>query len=504
MPTLVQIGAGNIGRGFVAPLFTAAGWSVVFVDLHRGLVGELQRRGSYTVHEVDNDGEVEVPVGPVTAIHATEHAAVVAALVSCDLAATAVGLAALPALGPLLAEAAARRSAPLDVLICENGIDAHERLRAAVGVQAGRLGLVRTSIGRMIPAPVPGGGGDTLDIVVEPYGNLPVERSAFRGAVPAVRGIDAADDFDLIIRQKQFLANLTHACLAYAGARKQYATIAECAADARLAAGVRAAGFEAAEALARAHGRTEVEKARIRRENRDLVDDLLDRCQNRRLGDPVARVGRDPWRKLGAEERLVGAARLCLAQRVTPQAIVRHLLDALQWQPEADEPQAEHWRTLQAGGPVAHLQAVTALSSGDPLLVLVAEVLAEQRRQAAGKALKAAGVVLGNGEAARLRVEDFGAGDFAAIGVVTLTYVTVHGCESAELVLSAEQRMPEEAAAGTVVYRCRAGEATVTVVGRQPQVLQPGDQAQVPAGVAHALRAGAAGAVCTRWRASGG
>ncbi len=477
MPTLIQIGAGNIGRGFVAPLFTASGWEVVFVDVNQRLIDELNQRGRYQVTEVDNDGAVAVVVTPVRAINGADVAAVTAALARADLASTAVGLAVLGRLGPVLAAATrARQGRPLDVLVCENGLDAHDRLRQAVNAAdpaaIALLGFVRTSIGRMIPAPE--ANADLLDIAVEPYGNLPVERVAFRGSIPAVRGIDAAEDFDLIIRQKLYLHNLTHACLAYGGARKGYATIPDCAVDAKLAASVRSAGFEAAEALARAHGRSDVERARLRRENRDLVEDLLERYGNRRLNDPVARVGRDPWRKLAADDRLVGAARLCLEQGVHPTAIMRHLLDACAWQPAADEPQAEQWRDLQKRGPLAQLLAVTGLPRTEPLMQQLRETLLDQRRIAAVKTLKAAGVVVTPAEAEAFEIADFGLDRFEQYGLAILVYVNTDRCCAKELVMTPGQICPEhrhpplEGELGKEeTFRCRAGEVHLFVPGHK-------------------------------------
>ena len=47
MPSLVQFGAGNIGRGFLAPTFAQAEWQVVFIDVDPVLVHALRTRGSY-------------------------------------------------------------------------------------------------------------------------------------------------------------------------------------------------------------------------------------------------------------------------------------------------------------------------------------------------------------------------------------------------------------------------------------------------------------------------
>ena len=67
MKTLVHFGAGNIGRGFIAPLFTASGWRVIFIDVNQELVAELQT-GSFDIVEVTSDSRSTVTVSPVDAI----------------------------------------------------------------------------------------------------------------------------------------------------------------------------------------------------------------------------------------------------------------------------------------------------------------------------------------------------------------------------------------------------------------------------------------------------
>ena len=65
---------------------------------------------------------------------------------------------------------------------------------------------------------------------------------------------------------------------------------------------------------------------------RAYADDLLKRMVNPFLRDTAERVGRDPARKLGWDDRLIGTMRLALAQGITPQryalgaaAALRHL-----------------------------------------------------------------------------------------------------------------------------------------------------------------------------------
>jgi len=61
----------------------------------------------------------------------------------------------------------------------------------------------------------------------------------------------------------------------------------------------------------------------------DYVDDLIERMFNPLLGDRVERVTRDPRRKLGWSDRLVGAMRLTLAAGVEPRRLARGAAAAL-------------------------------------------------------------------------------------------------------------------------------------------------------------------------------
>ena len=44
------------------------------------------------------------------------------------------------------------------------------------------------------------------------------------------------------------------------------------------------------------------------KEVHDYIEDLLERFANKSLGDTVHRVGRDPIRKLGPDDRFIGSA----------------------------------------------------------------------------------------------------------------------------------------------------------------------------------------------------
>ncbi|UUZ81837.1 hypothetical protein LJK88_46030 [Paenibacillus sp. P26] len=121
----VHFGAGNIGRGFIGLLLSQSGYEVIFSDVNRTLVEELQRRGEYTVTLAD-DAERRLQVKGVTAIDGTNLDTVAAAVAEADLVTTAVGVGILKHIAAGIARGSSERIAngagKLHVIACENAI----------------------------------------------------------------------------------------------------------------------------------------------------------------------------------------------------------------------------------------------------------------------------------------------------------------------------------------------------------------------------------------------
>lgn len=111
--------------------------------------------------------------------------------------------------------------------------------------------------------------------------------------------------------------NATHALGAYVGALVGVRRFADLSAMPGILAFLRAAFVEeSGEALVRKHAG--VDRLFTREGYAAYADDLLARMTNPHLLDTIERVGRDPERKLGWNDRLVGTMRVALAQGVEP------------------------------------------------------------------------------------------------------------------------------------------------------------------------------------------
>lgn len=364
----VMYGAGNIGRGFVGALFSQSGYDVTFVDVATPVVEALQKRGSYPVRILTDEGHEDVLIDRVTAVDGNDVDAVSRAIVEADLMATAVGANILKFIAPNIAAGLRLRfqtsGAPLDIIICENLIDADKVLRKLI--KAGltseeqtlfdeRVGLVEASIGRMVPVQTPDmQDGDPLRVCVERYGFLPVDRNAFRGNIPPVRDLVPYSPFDFYIRRKLYVHNMGHAVCAYLGLYAGREFIYESIDDADTYAVVLNAMTESAEVLSRQYGFPLTDIMRN-------IQDLLMRFTNRALQDTCKRVGNDPVRKLSPTDRLIGPARLCVQQGRTPAYICVGAAGALY------EYLKETGRAQTAENAAEALAELSRVSEGDPL-----------------------------------------------------------------------------------------------------------------------------------------
>ncbi len=322
----VMYGAGNIGRGFIGALLSQAGYQVSFVDVAEPVVAALNARHSYPIRIVDTDGHEDVMIQHVSAVDGRDGDAVAEAIADCDVMATAVGVNVLKFIAPNIAEGLRRRfqrsDAPLDIIICENLMDADKVLSNLIRAQLtpedsalfeARVGLVEASIGRMVPVQTPEmQDGDGLRVCVERYGFLPVDKVAFKGPVPKISQLVPYSPFGFYLMRKLYIHNMGHALCAYLGQYTGLQFIWQAVADAEIALMARCAMQESLRALSMEYAGADPLQLL------DHIDDLLLRFTNRALGDTCQRVGNDVPRKLAPTDRLIGAASLCLKHNIAP------------------------------------------------------------------------------------------------------------------------------------------------------------------------------------------
>ena len=319
-PNILIFGAGKIGRSFIGQLFSRAGYRVVFVDMDMELVNRLNMRGQYPVVIKGSNFSETIQVKNVNAIDARDREKVISALKNASVAAISVGKSALPAVAPVLAEGLLARemTSPgsiLDVILAENMRSADLFLREKLRNELpgsfpldDQLGLVETSIGKMVPIMTSKDlEGDPLQVFAEPYNTLILDRQGFRGKIPDIPEFALKKYMKAWVDRKAFIHNLGHATAAYYGylRRPDSMYMYEVLSDPEVHAFTQQVMIQSARILRAAYPGEYSENDLL-----DHIDDLLERFRNRNLGDTVYRVGSDLYRKLSHDDRFMGIIRM--------------------------------------------------------------------------------------------------------------------------------------------------------------------------------------------------
>ncbi len=325
MKNAVMYGGGNIGRGFIGMLLSQSGYEVTFVDVAEPVVNTLNEKRCYPVRVLSNDGHKDITVENVRAVNGNDQNAVAEAIANADIMATAVGVNILKfIISNLVAGIRLRLQrgcGPLNIIICENLMDANKVLEGMLKAHLNEaeqvwfdenIGLVEASIGRMVPVQTEEmKDGEPMRVCVEGYGFLPVDKDAFKGQIPEIRNMVPFSPFDFYIKRKLYVHNMGHATCAYLGDLFGLQYIYEAIDRDDIYIIVKGAMEQSAQALSRKYG-VALESIFPH------IDDLLRRFTNRALKDTCQRVGGDPKRKLSPEDRLIGSSKLAFEMGITP------------------------------------------------------------------------------------------------------------------------------------------------------------------------------------------
>jgi len=353
--TFVGLGFGAIQAGlFLYEAYRSGGFGRLVVgEVVPDVVSALRGTGGWYSLNVAHPDRVEVcRVGPVE-IESTMSPSGIERLIDAVAAAEEISTA-VPsvrnyvATGPgsihrILAAGLRRKAAAggprAVVYAAENHNHAAEILEAAVleevpapekDAVSGRVRFLNTVIGKMSgvisePEEIRAHGLVTVTpegkraFLVEVFNRILISQVCFEEP-RFERGIAVFKEKDDLLpfeEAKLYGHNATHALAAYLCAQRGLGRIAELREFPALLNFVREAFLkESGAALIRKHGGKDALFTPAGYQ--EYADDLLERMTNAHLLDTVERVGRDPHRKLGWDDRLIGTMRVALQQNVAP------------------------------------------------------------------------------------------------------------------------------------------------------------------------------------------
>ena len=307
MKQAIMFGAGNIGRGFIGLLLEQAGYHVLFADVNQQVMDEINTRGEYTVHIVDESKE-DVLVRNVSAMSSLSPD-LAAEFVKSELVTTAVGLTILPRIaGAFAAGIAARRAAgvkeAMNIIACENAIKATSQLKKHVydrlsdedkAYADAYVGFPDCVVDRIVP---PFHSDNFTDVMVERHCEWDVERSGIKGDFNGIPGMEIVEKLDAYLERKLFGFNGPHCVTACLGCVKGHDTIRQSIEDSEILKTVTGIMAECSAMLCKRHGFSAEAMAAY-------SASTVNRFRNPYLVDEVKRVAREPMRKLAANDRLL-------------------------------------------------------------------------------------------------------------------------------------------------------------------------------------------------------
>lgn len=302
----VVVGTGKIGCGYLAPLFADAGWEVVLAARTAGTANRIHQAGGFRVRVTGEGGGSHHVTGVGAVVAGTEEFD--RAVAGADVVATAVGVDNVVDLGPVLARALAGRGPadPVDVWVVENQDRAGDLQRAVQGAAAAS-GLELPPVGFAgAVAAVAVGRGDWRgpgrpEFVGDGARRLSVDRTNLCRPLPCLPGVRGTSQYLPRLREKLYVFNTGHALCAYLGALRRHVSVDSAVADPALRPLVVGCLLESRKALLRSH-------PSLGDDVHGPVAEALARYGDTELADPVARVARDPLRKLAPGDRLLGPA----------------------------------------------------------------------------------------------------------------------------------------------------------------------------------------------------
>lgn len=354
MALAVHFGAGKIGRGFIANLLHQTGYHVVFADVVQETIDKLKKEQQYTLFLIDHNYDEQLidDVDAYSTINETDK--VVDAIQEAEVVTTSVMATNLDKVAPLIAKGLKRRvgshKPKITVMACENammGTNILVKAMLATGeITTDELNEVGVYPNTAVDRVVFDGhhhGKDGIEIG-DAY-ELAIEKNKLADTnTQPIKNAEYVENLEMYLQRKIYMINCGHAISAYLGQANGYKTVQEVLKDPQLLEQVKTAMMESAGALEKKYGF----------EHTTLVTYMnkmfVKRMTTPGLSDPVERVGREPIRKLAANDRIIGPALQCEAYKLANDHLLHGAAYGFHFQNPDDQQAVEIQTSIEQNG----------------------------------------------------------------------------------------------------------------------------------------------------------
>lgn len=382
----VIIGAGKIARGFIAHLLYLSGIPFAFVEKSDVLCDLINTNGQYTIH-VLGAPEKDCIVKGAPALKFSQEDEITQAIARADAVFTSIGGKNLGEITGILKSGIELRAAegkPLNIVTCENWKQPAAILRDAlnqvISDQAKayldeQVGITEAVILRSaIEADADALARDPICVNVQDFWDLFVDKSRLVGDLPPILGLKLMDEFTGFLERKFYTYNAANGTVSFVGGLLGYKVLADAAHDERIIEILNGIYQETAQALSKKHHFPLEDQLAFTETSRRKLQDYT-------IVDSIERNARDPMRKLGPDDRLIGPARMVFSQGILPESLCTSAAAAIYYTSEGDESAEQLKRLRETEGPEAVIEKVCKLDPKGTLgqLILAKIALLKER-----------------------------------------------------------------------------------------------------------------------------
>ena len=376
----VIFGAGKIARGFVGHLLYLSHIDFTFVEKVDSLVDMINERKQYTVN-ILGDPSKNTVVTNAKALKFSQTEEISDAIAEADCIFNAVGGKNLGEIVPFLTRGIEKRAKvnpkPINIVTCENWKLPADILRKGISESISEdcrdffeknVGITEAVIMRSAIESTPELlAKDPLVVNAQDFWEFPYDASRLKTPLPGQMICQKPIwEFTGFLERKFYTYNAANGTTSFVGALLGYKYIADAAHDERILALLDGVYTETATALSKKHNFPFDEQWAFTRTS-------LRKLQDRNIVDYIERNARDPMRKLGKDDRLVGSARLCLEYGVKPDSLAVAIACAMHYDEPTDEFALKLAKIREDGGYDAVLRDVCSVDPDGELGMLVKE-----------------------------------------------------------------------------------------------------------------------------------
>ena len=296
MKLAIHFGAGNIGRGFIAPILQENNYEVVFVDVNKELIEQINLLQRYKVTSISLNASSDIFVKNISGLLLDDEEFLNEKLAQADLITTSVGPKFVKDIFNLVSST---KTEKIQTFIAfENMYRASTSNLTESGLST--LVLIDAVVDKIVPPQ----NITSLDVIVEEYGSIILDNNVNTKPLNESK-IVSYSNYEHEFYKKLWLLNGLHLILAYFGLSRNIKYIHEILNNQE--------GLDFAERAIDSLSKAYSLFSNSTEDLKDFKQTILNRFSMPEIQDEVTRIARNPQIKFSKDERFERPLRLLIS-----------------------------------------------------------------------------------------------------------------------------------------------------------------------------------------------